>query len=66
MQSGLKYFQKLSGETEKQGFVMFSAVPFPWTSVAVWSNYGLGWLPKGTPANRFKTEDEEKIDAKPL
>lgn len=45
---------------------MFSAVPFPWTSVAVWSNCGLGWLPKGTPANRFKTEDEEKIDAKPL
>lgn len=45
---------------------MFSAVPFPWTSVAVWSNYGLGWLPKRTPANRFKTEDEEKIDAKPL
>lgn len=45
---------------------MFAEAHFPWLSVAGWSDYGLSWLPKRIPANRFKMEDEEKINIKPL
>lgn len=45
---------------------MFAEAHFPWLSVAGWGGYGLNWLPKRIPANRFKMKDEEKINTKPL